>query len=320
MPARAYQRLGVESRGVTLLPHPNGALPLAGLFEEFIDGFRYDRSPRTLAAYENYIGRGFAPWLEARNCRRLDELTSRHIERYLGELHTRLAPVSVRKAYNQIHRFCVWCIERRYSAENPCAVVRPPKVPEGTRQGFDDDEVKRLVRVTDAKTGITGIRDRAILAVMLDTGVRASELCNLRLSDIDWPRHRLLVHLGKGQKDRWLPLGAETQRRLKLWLRVRWDHPSDRVWLTLRREPFTYGALNSSFLKLGEYAGVTDCTPHRTRHTFSAAYYRAHKDVIALQQLLGHADIGVTMKYLRSLGVSYGAEAGYRSPGEWLLR
>lgn len=293
-------------------------LPLDELAEEFVDGYRYTGSPRTLEHYEAW-SRHLFPWLAAQKVVRLDQFEARHVIRYLGELAQRIAPVSVRKAYNQIHRFFAWCQENQYCQRNPCQVVKAPAVPEGTRHAFEDHEVKRMSLCTNSKDGPTGTRDRAILALLLDTGIRARELCNMRLSDVDWPRGRILVHLGKGNKDRWLPIGHETQRRLKLWVRLRWPIASDRLWLTLRREPLEYSALASMCLKLGLYADVNDCTPHRFRHTYATSHYRAHHDIIALQTLLGHASIEMTMRYLRSLGVSYGAEAGYRTPGEWLL-
>ncbi len=294
-------------------------LPLDELAEEFIDSYRYTGSARTLEHYETW-SKALIPWLAARNVTRLDQLAARYIERWLGELSQRLAPVSVLKHYSQTNRFFTWCLEREYCRRNPCAIVKPPKVPEGTRQAFSDDEVHRMSLCTNDKKGVIGARDRAILALLLDTGIRASELCHLRLSDVDWPRRRILVHLGKGGRDRWLPLGHETQRRLQLWVRLRWNLPTDRLFLTQRREPLEYGALAAMCTKLGDRASVGDCTPHVFRHTYATQHYRAHKDLVALQTLLGHASVEMTMRYLRQLGATYGAEAGLRTPGEWLLR
>lgn len=304
---------------------PSKASPLAEpidldeLLDEFLAGYRYNPgSVRTLKHYEMYLGRQWMPWLATIHVERLDQVEPKHIERYLAEITGRLAPVSVRKIYNQIHRFFEWCCERLYAHWNPCDVIKAPRVPDGTRQGFEPEQVARMNTVTNRRPGKTGTRDRAILGVLLDTGARASELVGMGLDEVDYTRHRVLLH-GKGQKDRWVPIGQETQRKIRVWVRVRARVPSNRLWLTQRNGDFSYSTLVANLALLGGYAGVEDCTPHRFRHTFAVAHYLAHHDLIALQSLLGHASVEMTMRYLRQLGVSYGAEMNYRPPGEWLL-
>lgn len=292
-------------------------MPLGSVIAEFVDGYRYDRSPRTLGHYEDWAAR-FLAFAGADTL--LCDLTPKHVTDYLIDTanRRRIAASQVRKQYDYLHRFLAWCVEQEYAPGNVADRVRPPRVPEASRVAFTRDEVKRMVAVTSAKPGAMGTRDRAILAMLLDTGIRASELVGMRLKDVEWTHRRILVH-GKGDKDRRLPFGQRTASALRLWLKARYDVPGDALWLNLRRGVMTYATLSKSLELLGGYADVDECTPHRFRHTFAVEHYRAHRDLLALQSLLGHSEVKTTMTYLRTLGVDYGSEAGHRSPGEWLL-
>ena len=144
----------------------------------------------------------------------------------------------------------------------------------------------------------TGTRDRAIILVLLDTGVRASELCGLQLRHVDLKNRHILV-MGKGSKERQLPISAETAKALwKYVIAARKDaRVNEEVFEGYYGRPLTREALLKLLHRLGERAGVEDCHPHRFRHTFAIQYLRNGGNTLALQASLGHTTLEMVRVY-----------------------
>jgi len=285
---------------------------------EFIADYAHS-SPRTQEFYRDLVDGVFVRCMKAQEITRADAVTPTAIRDYLKtEADRGLAPQSVVHRYNTARTFLQWCVEQGYADENPVLKVRRPKLNEPTREGFARDEILRLVHYAGAGPGITPIRDRAIVIFLLDTGARASELLGLTFSDIDRQNRRVTLH-GKGSKDRRVPVGAPAWKALMHWMRVRWDVPGDKVWVTQQRTEMNYAALNAMVHNLGGRAGVRDCSPHRFRHTAATEHFRQHGNIAVVRSMLGHVKLDTTQRYLKRIGLDYAAEAGLASPSEWLV-
>lgn len=301
------------------------------LVEAWLSEYAYTGSPRTHRNYRDIACRIFVPFLERAGVHDVGAISADHLRAYLGEQAAwsyvrggeshALSAWEIQKRWQVPFRFLGWCEENGYIDAHPMARLRRPKLPDAGRFAFTmgtrDSEVGRLRTVLAAKPGWIGARDRAIFAVALGTGARASELCAIELPDIDWKARRVLLH-GKGAKDRRQPIGRNTFTALRDYLRVRPRVATNALWVNQRRVPFTYPAFAALMTHLGGYAGVADCHAHRLRHTYATAHYRQHKDLIALKNALGHTKVEVTLKYLRSLGVDMD-DRYYNPPDEWLL-
>jgi site-specific recombinase XerD len=145
----------------------------------------------------------------------------------------------------------------------------------------------------------TADRDRAIVLLLLDTGMRAGELCGLKVRDVDTKNRRLIV-LGKGAKERNLPFSAPVGKALWRYLQEeRGEHtPRDPLFVTIEGAPLTPGALLQLINSLGERAAVADCHPHRFRHTFAINFLRNGGNAYELQALLGHTTLEMVKSYL----------------------
>jgi site-specific recombinase XerD len=145
----------------------------------------------------------------------------------------------------------------------------------------------------------TALRDRAILLLLVDTGLRASELCGLRLHDVDVKAPRVKV-LGKGSKERLLPLSPRTAKAI--WKHLASDRPGatlgDPLFLSRDGYALTPSALLQLIRRLGDRAGVDHCHPHRFRHTFATEFLRNGGNVYALQAMLGHSTLEMVRRYL----------------------
>lgn len=317
----------------------------ADAIEEFLDGYRYG-SPKTFANYRGHLyavrdfllGHGIVDltaitpahirqWLvfEA-NRPKLVAVGGRNCRQYREEGN--ISPTFLEARYSHAQTFFNWCIAQDYLEISPAdkRKVRRPPVPKPMRHGFTAEETSRLIRHASEAIGWLGSRDRAIIMFLLGTGARADELLSVRLDHcrrcnngpcISKDMTRLTLH-GKGDKDREARIGSRLRQSIKQYLRARPPVATDHLWVNQRNVPLTYGALAAMLGNLGSWAGVSDCTAHRFRHTYAAEHYRKHRDIIAVKQLLGHTKIAVTERYLASLGVNYGIEKDYASPDEWL--
>lgn len=297
------------------------------LIDDWLGEYEYTGSALTLRNYRDIATRVLLPFLDRQGVKDVGDITPQHMRAYMaeqaawryvrgGETHS-LSASEIQKRWQTAFRWLGWCVENGTIDVHPMAKLRRPKMPSTGKVAFDRDEVRRMMVVLNAKPGWLGARDRAIVTLLLATGARAAELLGITLSDVDWPRKRVLLH-GKGKKDRWMPLGKAGAKSLRDWLRVRPRVPSSSLWVSQRLTPFTYASLSKMVEHLGEYAGVEGATPHRFRHTFATNHYLANKDLLAVRHALGHEHVEVTMRYLHALGVDMASYDDHANPADWL--
>ncbi len=144
----------------------------------------------------------------------------------------------------------------------------------------------------------SSVRNRAILLVLLDTGLRASELCELHVKDVDLNNRRPIV-LGKDSKERIIPFSAVTSQAIWRYEATRPKDPAnDFLFVIAEGQPLDRVGLGKLILRIGERAGVTNAHPHRFRHTFSINFLRNGGNSYALQMMLGHSTMEMVKRYL----------------------
>jgi len=142
-------------------------------------------------------------------------------------------------------------------------------------------------------------RNRAIILLLLDTGLRADELCSARIQDCNLKNQWLRVFC-KGSKERIIPICARTAQTLWKYLASRPDaRPEDPLFITLNDTPLDRHRLLKQLNLIGKRAGVSDTHPHRFRHTFAINFLRNGGDIYSLQMILGHSTLDMTKKYLQ---------------------
>lgn len=277
-------------------------------------------APKTVAFYRDNVERSLGGWAARHQLEALDGISAHHLRLFLGEERLRLAPETYLQRFQSVRRFFAWAVENHYLVSSPMEGMKRPRVEVRRRVAFDRAEVKAMAETVANRPGWLGVRDRALLAVLVGTGARASEITAMKLADIDWPHRQLWLH-GKGGRDRTLPLGPGVHAPLTAYrrLRERMAVPFDNLWVTLRREPLSYTTLEGFCRGLGKACGVSPCNVHRWRHTYASEHYRANRDLRATQSGLGHQSPGMTARYLNALGASYAVESGAKSPADWLL-
>jgi integrase/recombinase XerD len=211
------------------------------------------------------------------------------------------SPRSVARWLVAVRGFYAWLAQEGSIAENPSARLEPPKTWKSLPKVLDGPDVLRLLDAPD-RDDPRGARDAAMLEVLYATGLRVSELVGLRLNDLRLDAGYVRC-IGKGSKERVVPLGAEASTSLRVYL----DAPrnvllagrrSDTVFVGRRGAPLTRQGFWKSIKAYGRRAGIRAAiSPHVVRHSFATHLLENGADLRAVQMLLGHADISTTQIY-----------------------
>ena len=264
------------------------------------------RSPNTLAAYRRDL-KAYASWLRDRSLE-LDAVAPSDVEAYVGVLRDAgRAPATVARAVVAVRSLHAFCAAEGLLSADPAADVEPPSVPRGLPKGLTEAEVERLLAVVVGSDPVAR-RDRAILEVLYGTGIRIAELVGLSLGALDLDDALVRV-LGKGSKERVIPIGRFAREALAEWLDTggrpamapsHWARRGDAeaVFLNQRGGRLTRQGAWLIVQEHGRRAGLErKLSPHTLRHSCATHMLDHGADIRAVQELLGHASISTTQIY-----------------------
>jgi site-specific recombinase XerD len=264
---------------------------LPELFAAFVQERRFlvNVTPATLEWYA-YSWRAFAPHLPAE----LGELTEARLKAATVALASNgLAAISVNTHARCLNAFFAWLhAEGHTAARLRIARLKEPALRPATLRPQD---IKALLRWTPKSPSAR--RLQVLLLVILDCGLRISEALGLERSAIDWDQSTLTV-LGKGRKQRTVPLSREMRRRLWVYLKT---HDHERVFPTRDGRALSPRNVQHGMGRAREALGIPPATkfsPHVLRHTFATSYLRNGGDVFRLQRILGHSTLEMTRRYV----------------------
>ena len=182
---------------------------------------------------------------------------------------------------------------------NPIYKVKAPKLNEEPLEPVELSDVRAMLDTCDSS--FLGKRNRAILFVLLDTGLRARELLSIKLSDINLVTGDILLRKGKGGKPRNVLIGKETKKALRAYLRERKDNLYN-LWVTHnQKKRITYGGLRALLERHAKLARVDTPSAHDFRRAFAITMLRNGTDLVTLARLMGHTSLKVLQAYLKQL-------------------
>lgn len=289
-------------------PDSRGRLTLGRAVELFLAAKAAEgASPRTIEWYRMILTR-LVRALGAE--RAVDGLDPAELRAWLVELRTTLAPVSVAGYVRTLRVLGNWLAAEGLADAAALRGLRRPRVPHKVIEPVADDVLRRLLAVAS-------VRDRAIVLLMLDTGLRVSEVAGLRLGDLR-PDGTLKVR-GKGSKERVTPVGSTARQAIVRYLGQRGSgRPDDALWLG-RKGQISARGLQHMVRRLKGRVGVTGrLSPHSLRHTFARSYLVNGGDVFSLQRILGHTSLDMVKRYVALADVDLVTRHAVASPADRL--
>jgi integrase/recombinase XerD len=258
-------------------------------------------APSSLSSYRRDLT-AWAGWLDRRGSSLLAAQRS-DVEAFLAEqFRAKAKATSIARRLSSLRRFYALQLLQGTLRADPTLRVRAPKLPRRLPKNLSEAQVEALLAAPDPETTL-GLRDRAMLETLYATGLRVSELVGLTLAQVSLDMGVVRV-LGKGSKERLVPLGEESIVWLKRYLATGrpslvGEGKSTAVFVTARRGPLTRQAFWALLKRLGMKAGIpaTSISPHVLRHAFATHLLNHGADLRVVQLLLGHADITTTTIY-----------------------
>lgn len=278
------------------------------------------KSPRTVRAYRETLGRfvSAVPVTEPASVR------SEHLYSYLGGF-THLTLETRHRYFREVRCFFNWLVDAEYLVRSPFRGMRNVRLPQRIVQPYSGEELARLLAACGADTSI-GKRDRAMVLTLLDTGVRCSELVQLRLEDLDLAGGRLRVLHGKGNKQRVVPFADHCRRALHVYIRARGDLAGPLFLAAsghgalMQNVALQPNGLKQMLRRLGRASGVPKVHAHRFRHTFATWAIEHDARELDVQYLLGHSSPDMVRRYSSAYRSEQAATRHHRfSPADQML-
>jgi integrase/recombinase XerC len=234
----------------------------------------------------------------------IERIDSQVIRAYLGSLYGRFRRSTIARKLSAVRSFFLFLERKGLTRWNPAADIATPKLEKNMPTYLLVDEVFRLFERPDKEKPLA-LRDLAILEVLYSCGFRVSELEALTLSSIDFDE-RLVRVIGKGDKERIVPIGRQALTAVKKYLkatqylrRKKGDiSQSDPLFINFRGKGLSGRSIGRIIKKYAIESGLTaDISPHSMRHTFATHLLDGGADLRAVQELLGHESLSTTQKY-----------------------
>lgn len=253
-------------------------------------------SKNTIEAYSNDLN-NFLSWLNKLDIQDYKNISEALINEYVAYLFKNgLKSSSVNRKISSLKSFYLFLIKKKVISSSPLSEIITPKKEQYLPSSMSEDEVERLLQSPNIELDIE-TRDKAMIEMLYATGMRISELINLKITDIDIERSVLKV-LGKGSKERLIPFGEKASDSLSYYLKKRKKSLAKEVFISNRGKKMTRtGFWQRIKIYLSREALQDSISPHTLRHAFATHLLNRGADLRSVQLLLGHSDLSTTQIY-----------------------
>ena len=267
------------------------------IIRSFLDSLYIEKglSKNTVSSYENDIS-SFSSWLNKKQIN-YKHVSDKDINEFISNLFLcGLKSSSINRKISSIKHFYLFLSKKKIIKYSPADEIETPKQEKYLPISMSEEEVERLINIPNS-TRIIERRDKAMIEILYATGMRISELVNLKLTDIDFNRSVLKV-FGKGSKERLVPYGEKAAEALNIYLRDRKRSDSKKVFLSNRGSQITRGAFWQRIKVYIKRENLkSSISPHTLRHAFATHLLNRGADLRSVQILLGHSDLSTTQIY-----------------------
>ena len=291
----------------------NSVLDLQNLLQGFKLSCQTEgKSPKTIEWYTGFLNR-FLQFLKDNGYpTEINKVDRTHIRAFILYLqqeartpHTgrSLSHFTVQGYVRTLKAFFSWTIREEHVEHNPMTRILVPKAPIKIINTFSLEQLSSLVNLCDRSNG-QGYRNLAIILLLLDSGIRVSELVGIEIGDVNLAEGYIKIKRAKGNKERIVPIGSLVQKSLWKYINCYRSKPvTDRVTRLFLSEygmSLTKSGIQQMLRRYGKQADITGtrCSPHVFRHTFAKNYLLNGGDIFSLQKILGHSSLASVRSYL----------------------
>lgn len=256
-------------------------------------------SPLTLSAYQQDLG-DFVKWLEQlKQAPEVVQVKAFHIRDWISALRRRgLEGRSLQRKLSSLRRFYQFLLREGLVNANPCVDVPVPKTPRRLPEVLNADQLDYLLAADPE--GALEVRDCAMMELFYSSGVRLAELVSLNVNSLDLSQAMMRVY-GKGNKERDVPIGKQAIEALRAWLSLRsdlCDVEEPALFVSQQRRRISMRNVQVRLIYWQEKRGLSQrLHPHKLRHSCASHLLESSSDLRAVQELLGHVNIGTTQIY-----------------------
>jgi len=257
-----------------------------------------NRSRHTIDAYGRDVQQ-FGDFLASHGVTSLSEITPDHVSAWMAHLAERgLSGASRNRKFHALAAFFKFLVTTGRLDRSPTLALSAPTVEQHEPRVLTTTETKALQGVCRDDP-----RDAAMIEILLQTGLRVSELVSLTLDDVTWSEPDTVAHItvrqAKGKKDRLVPLNSRAEKALKRWLKVRPEAEYPHVFLSKRgKKPLYPADVRAMLHKYYAKAGIRGASVHTLRHTFCTHHAAKGTNLVVIQRAAGHASLTTTQRYL----------------------
>lgn len=281
--------------------HPENGV-MKGLIEEFINYLSVERglAHNTLLAYRRDLTE-YTRFLAAAGIPSAEKVERRHITDYMYNQKSRqLSAKTIGRHLAAIKMFHRFLVRERLAKEDPTTLIETPKVWKRVPDVLSSAEMEMMIKAAEGRRRHR-IRDQAILEVLYATGMRVSELINLKLENVNLEGGYIRC-TGKGNKERIVPLGRKAREAIVRYLKARGKflkfHMTSVLFLSQRGQRISRQCLWKMIRDYAQKAGIRKTVkPHTIRHSFATHLLEHGADLRSVQEMLGHSDISTTQIY-----------------------
>jgi len=272
-------------------------------FHDFLTMLRVERnvSTHTMDAYKRDINQ-YLVYLGDLDIKNLSDVKSTHIRDYIRILSDGgMAPASISRIISSIRTYYRFLSSENILDENPVLLINNPKLPKKLPDVLSEKEISLIINAIQESSQFYQ-RDKAIIELLYSCGIRVTELCNLEMSNLFIDEDLIRV-MGKGNKERLLPLGIRSKKYLDDYIKhSRNSHikksGSSFVFVSRNGNQLTRAMINIILNKWTQVSGLKkSVSPHKLRHSFATHLLEGGADLRFVQALLGHSDISTTQIY-----------------------
>ena len=272
-------------------------------FHDFLTMLRVERnvSDHTMDAYKRDINQ-YLLYLGDLDLQNLSDVKSTHVRDYIRVLNDGgMAPASISRIISSIRTYYRFLSSENILNENPVLLIKNPKLPKKLPDVLSEKEISLIVNAIQESSQFYQ-RDKAIIEMLYSCGIRVTELCNLEMTNLFIDEDLIRV-MGKGNKERLLPLGLRSKKYLDDYIKhSRNSHikksGSSFVFVSKNGNQLTRAMINIILNKWTQVSGLKkSVSPHKLRHSFATHLLEGGADLRFVQALLGHSDISTTQIY-----------------------